>query len=314
MKRFVTYIYEYERGVRGRSVGFVRTDLRDDNCRMEVHIRGLERLNGKYPVYLTAADNGMVGMPAAELVLTHGCGNCGFLCVNNRIGDYHIRQVQTLTIVCGNGRFLIGCLSAAPAPDAVTGNFRIWKPQMQAAQAPMETPAEQKPQALVQEYEAAADTGTAPDTDADTNTNTDADTNTNTNTNTDTDTDTDADTDNDTQAEPSEADSTSKPADYKRIEITDIRRLPKRNWGLCSNRFLVHGFFNYHYLLLKTTKTGGETKQYIGVPGVYEQPERMMALLFGFPEFESAETHLCSAQALPEDDTGTFGYWMCPVY
>ena len=28
MKRFVTYIYEYDRGARGRNVGFVRTDIR----------------------------------------------------------------------------------------------------------------------------------------------------------------------------------------------------------------------------------------------------------------------------------------------
>lgn len=76
---------------------------------------------------------------------------------------------------------------------------------------------------------------------------------------------------------------------YKKIEITDIRRLPKSNWNLCSNRFLIHGFFNYRYLMLKTVEQDKEKKLYLGVPGIYEQPERMMALLFGFPEFEAAK-------------------------
>ena len=64
----------------------------------------------------------------------------------------------------------------------------------------------------------------------------------------------------------------------KRIEITGIRDLPRANWYLCNNSFLVHGFFNYHYLLLKTVETGDKKRLFLGVPGIYEQPERVMAL------------------------------------
>jgi hypothetical protein len=94
---------------------------------------------------------------------------------------------------------------------------------------------------------------------------------------------------------------------YEHIEITDIRRLPLPNRHLCNNSFLVHGFFNYHYLVLKSVEDAGQTKRFLGVPGIYEQRERMMAMLYGFPEFEAAQ---------PEDITGAnglFGYWMCPV-
>lgn len=118
---------------------------------------------------------------------------------------------------------------------------------------------------------------------------------------------------------------------YKKIEITDIRRLPKSNWNLCSNRFLIHGFFNYRYLILKTVEQDKEKKQYLGVPGIYEQPERMMALLFGFPEFEAAERQTMNAArqatssveqtmnpagqttSSPKNMIGIFGYWMCPL-
>ena len=130
---------------------------------------------------------------------------------------------------------------------------------------------------------------------------------------------------------------------YKKIEIIDIRKLPKQNWNLCGNSFLIHGFFNYHYLILKTVEDPEKKQQFLGVPGIYAQQERMMALLFGFPEFESAENSadlLRTAQAADssshdsqrniaaentatdsqphhvpsETSDGTFGYWMCPLY
>lgn len=40
--------------------------------------------------------------------------------------------------------------------------------------------------------------------------------------------------------------------------------------------------------MLKTLEMNGEKQQFLGIPGIYEQPERMMAMLFGFPEFEAA--------------------------
>ena len=100
----------------------------------------------------------------------------------------------------------------------------------------------------------------------------------------------------------------------KRIEITGIRDLPRANWYLCNNSFLVHGFFNYHYLLLKTVETGDKKRLFLGVPGIYEQPERMMALIFGFSEFEPEPSEKTGCKTSSSGDrTGTFGYWMCEL-
>ena len=108
MKRFVTYMYEYERGKRGRNIGFVRTDIREDGCRMELQIRGLDRFKGKCPVYLTVNDSQLLGIPVAEILLSQGMGSCRIFCKKNKLSttDYHISQVQTLTVCCGNGKFL----------------------------------------------------------------------------------------------------------------------------------------------------------------------------------------------------------------
>ena len=125
------------------------------------------------------------------------------------------------------------------------------------------------------------------------------------------------------------------PPTYKRIAITDIRSLPSRNWHLCSNSFLVHGFFCYHYLVLKTVNAPDGTQIYLGVPGIYASQERMMALLFGFNDFEVDTDHITQTDCSPTEkaqtdsnhdpslsdaatDTlqpseGTFGYWLCQL-
>ena len=129
MRRFITYIYEYEQGNRGRNTGFIRTDLRENSCRMELQIRGFDRFKGKCPVYLTVYENGLQAIPVTELLLTQGMGTCSFTCENNRIGNsgFDVHQAQTLTIACGNGRFLTGCLSSAPVPEALRGEFLIFQ-------------------------------------------------------------------------------------------------------------------------------------------------------------------------------------------
>lgn len=107
---------------------------------------------------------------------------------------------------------------------------------------------------------------------------------------------------------------------YEKIAISDIRqKLTRRNWYLCSNSFLIHGFFNYRYLILKTVKTDGQKKCFLGVPGIYEQPERTMAFMFGFPIFEPAREQKTPKAPAETDahtpqpsirEAGVFGYWM----
>lgn len=79
-----------------------------------------------------------------------------------------------------------------------------------------------------------------------------------------------------------------------RIELKDLRELPRKYWYLGNNSFLLHGFFNYRYLVLGKLE---EDKWFIGVPGIYQQQERMMAAIFGFPEF------------MTTDHINQFGYW-----
>ena len=86
MKRFVTYLYEYDRTIRGRNVGFIRNDIRNDRCLMDIHIRGLERIKEKAPIYLIVRDGECVGIPAGEIVISQGIGNAFLELPGNHIG------------------------------------------------------------------------------------------------------------------------------------------------------------------------------------------------------------------------------------
>lgn len=86
-----------------------------------------------------------------------------------------------------------------------------------------------------------------------------------------------------------------------RIELKDLRLLPKRYWYLGNNSFLLHGFFNYRYLILGNIEENGKNKWFIGVPGIFQSQEKVMASIFGFPEYKSEKKS--------RQKTGQFGYW-----
>ena len=91
------------------------------------------------------------------------------------------------------------------------------------------------------------------------------------------------------------------------IKPQDIGLMPREIWTYGNNSFLLHGYYNYRYLILaKVNIPGREKSRYIlGVPGNYYSNEKYMASMFGFPHFV-----LAKGQSTPE---GRFGYWYTDV-
>ena len=70
------------------------------------------------------------------------------------------------------------------------------------------------------------------------------------------------------------------------IKPQDIGLLPRENWVYGNNSFLLHGYYNYRYLILARLGKSGERGRYIlGVPGHYGNNEKYMAAMFGFDRF-----------------------------
>ena len=388
MKRFVTYLYEYDRTIRGRNVGFIRNDIRNDCCRMEIHIRGLERIKEKAPIFIIVRDSECIGIPAGEVVISQGVGNACLELRGNRIGktDYSVNNIQAVIVRYNGGKMLMGCYVQHPAGDLLSGTFTKWEAQATPASPTPDPDAarglDSNSSDLYPNFQ--SDLGIESNSgDLYPNSQNDLGIESNSgdlypNSRSDLGTENDSadlypnsrsdlGTENDsadlypknpnnlgtesnsgdlypyannsqgTEAKAEEICPTSEEATqspiYKRIAITDIRSLPSRNWHLCNNSFLVHGFFCYHYLILKTINAPDGAKMYLGVPGIYASQERMMALLFGFNDFEIATDNMMgksdtsdikyssAAQNDSGDKTnsdsqpsaGDFGYWLCPL-
>ena len=422
MKRFVTYLYEYDRTIRGRNVGFIRNDIRNDCCRMEIHIRGLERIKEKAPIFIIVRDSECIGIPAGEVVISQGVGNACLELRGNRIGktDYSVNNIQAVIVRYNGGKILMGCYVQHPAGDLLSGTFTKWEAQATPASPTPDPDAargvdinscdlypnsqsdlgiESNSSDLYPKQSnnlgtennfgdlypnSRSDLGIESNSgDLYPNSQNDLGIESNSgdlypNSRSDLGTENDSgdlypknpnnlgmendssdlypNSQNDlgtesnsgdlcphdnnlqgTEAKAEEICPTSEEAAqspiYKRIAITDIRSLPSRNWHLCNNSFLVHGFFCYHYLILKTINAPDGAKMYLGVPGIYASQERMMALLFGFNDFEIATDNMMgksdtsdikyssAAQNDSGDKTnsdsqpsaGDFGYWLCPL-
>ena len=86
---------------------------------------------------------------------------------------------------------------------------------------------------------------------------------------------------------------------YVKLEPKDFVILQSKYQHLVNNSFLLHGFYNYRYIIL-----GKEQTYYLGVPGVFYEREKMVAQMFGFEAFECPGGNV---------KAGEFGYYLRKV-
>ena len=355
MKRFVTYIYAYEEEKKGSNVGFARIEIRGQDARIEIHLRGVYAASAACRVYLFQREasggkeaTGVTGVLVGEMKLANGSGDGVVVLKGGRVGasPYGITEMEGLFFVIGEERILMSrWREGAPFKVGLSG-FREWQPEETKEQtAEKGLAAETAAQNEVREAAAVqpeqnsrmAVKGMAPGKQG--------------------------------EAAAAQPEQTSRmaakgmPQEKRRetvsvvpeqkekmpaqdvpsgsgmetaaageemeaihatelpmrnlfpeydwnavweelcrehkpvalfeewdmqciqLELKDLRSLPKKYWYLGNNSFLLHGFFNYRYLLLGRT---AEERWFLGVPGVYQRQERVMAAIFGFPEFFAA--------------------------
>lgn len=105
---------------------------------------------------------------------------------------------------------------------------------------------------------------------------------------------------------------------YVKIAPKDFIILSGSCQHLVNNSFLLHGFYNYRYVILGRREnslrelssegysvSSSEKEEYfLGVPGVFYEREKMVALMFGFEAFE------CEGG---DPKPGDFGYYLRKV-
>ena len=311
MKRFVTYIYAYEEEKKGSNVGFARIEIRGQDARIEIHLRGVYAASATCRVYLFQREaaggkeaTGVTGVLVGEMKLANGSGNGAVVLKGGRVGasPYGITEMEGLFFVIGEERILMSrWREGAPFTVGLSG-FREWQPEEPKEKAAEKgAAAETVAQKEVREAAAAqseqnsrmAVKGMAQDVPSGSGMETAA-----AGEETEAIHATELPMRNlfpeyDWNAVWEELCREHKPAalfeewdtQCIQLELKDLRSLPKKYWYLGNNSFLLHGFFNYRYLVLGRT---AEERWFLGVPGVYQRQERVMAAIFGFPEFFAA--------------------------
>lgn len=335
-QRFVTYINLYEGNSKIKSVGFARIESRGKTCDVEIHMRGTGYTGVACPVYLFARENNrMMGILIGKIPLTGGSGDSRFSLDRENIGG----SGYSLGQICGFLIFATEKVMFAsqwdekeirrelfvlpeevkrveeikPArelqseeeikPERELQSVEEIKPEREL-QREEEIESERKTEEIAQETELPKEIKQSEDVPGQTNEQLIF-----------------GDTIRATEAA---AQSAEQPWAMKwkfmlenypvmtpfegdegilciRMELKDLRLLPKRYWYLGNNSFLLHGFFNYRYIILGAMQEKKQKRWFLGVPGVFQSQEKVMAAIFGFPEYKS--------EKVSEQKTGQFGYW-----
>lgn len=97
--------------------------------------------------------------------------------------------------------------------------------------------------------------------------------------------------------------------EYLSVTPKDFVVLQGQYQEMVNNSFLLHGYYNYRHLILAKRITANGTKYYVGVPGCYYEREKMVAVMFGFEAFEPAK----ESENTEPIAQGTYGYYLYHV-
>ena len=322
MKRFITYLYDYTGAVKGKNAGFVKVDMRGNQCRLEIHVRGLGQVTEQGIIYFIIEDSGLNGVKVGEMEILRGQGDYGTIIKCNPIGDspYQFGQIAGVCVTYGDHQMAASKWKEDPNLQFALQDIHIWEPPQLEPEEELQKQEKLQPKADASETQIKKETHSEPvaqQLEQSASSETQQPTTSETQQPTTSATQQTAHPTAQAVAQETDWAKTWKQlqakneklefrkernGDWIKMDIKAIRSLPKRNWYLGNNSFLVHGFFNYHYLILGREMDGDKERWYLGVPGFYQQQERVMATIFGFPEFFNSQ-----------NGAEPFGYWIHTV-
>ena len=307
MKRFIRYLYEYENGKRIRNVGFVKVEENGDQCIMNIYGKGL-RLESRNDIELYVfyrKGDACIGIPQGKIEHINPTINYRLKFDADDVGGSEkFGQIEGVILSNYNKpRYasmrndisvdISGMIVEKIAPKVVQSAEEMGKSMeeetAQVSSAPLISPQGENSGGEIPGSGAAsgnANTGTV-------------------NTGSYVAAAEESAARNDTAQVPpgaSQPESGGNPK-YRKIKREDMAKLPRKEWFLANNSFLLHGYGNYHHLML--IQEGNAL--WLGVPGVYHEKEKAAAEAFGFPRFIEVTVDIELAEDEMEEDK--FGYW-----
>ena len=331
MKRFIRYLYEYEGNQKKRNVGFVKVEQDGKETTISVHGKGLcGKSNENISCYLIKLDSEMgniLFVPAGEIQIGMiSCGGC-FCYTEELIRAGYGKTEQSVgqtgekkDDICGLGlgdpkeafyvalwnEEMYGDLDIARAKvfqefdsdktagesksidekeaevetqfgdDEETENLEEEQPEKKE-QETVEESSEKKEQETVEELPEKKEQETVEESSEK----------------------------KDLKKDDRDIDLQNSRRQIMKIQRGEISILPRCEWKLANNNFLLHGYYNYRHLVL--IDEGNQLK--LGVPGIYHEREARAAATFGFPEFIAEADVNVTLEPQERNENQQFGYW-----
>lgn len=283
MRRFIRYLYEYENGQRIRNVGFVKVEERDESTTLNIHGKGL-RLNGDetLKLYIFYMDENVCrGIWQGDITNVNPALNYRLIFTEEDTGrPENFGRIEGIILELSDNRKFAAVWNDM---EVDVNGMRLWDEEMMPEENEVEQVApeslgvrlEKENNAENSQEENTPESEERPIGFV-----------------------VEPEPEIDTYINP------TKPQ-IQKIMRGDIARLPRCEWRLANNSFLVHGFHNYHHLIFMEDGDGF----WLGVPGIFHAREAKAAEAFGFPRFlrvDDEDLNLADDEKEPMEE---FGYW-----
>lgn len=310
MKRFIRYLYEYEGNQKKRNVGFVKVEQDGKETTISVHGKGLcGKNNENISCYLIKLDSEMgniLFVPAGEIQIGMiSCGGC-FCYTEELIRAGYGKTEQSVGQTCEKKDDICGLGLGDPKEafyvalwnEEMYGDLDIARAKVFQEFDSDKTAEESKSIKSIDEKEAEVETQFGDDEETE-----------------------NLEEEQPEKKEQETVEESSEKKDLKKddrdIDLQNFRRqimkiqrgeisiLPRCEWKLANNNFLLHGYYNYRHLVL--IDEGNQLK--LGVPGIYHEREARAAATFGFPEFIAEADVNVTLEPQERNENQQFGYW-----
>lgn len=310
MKRFIRYLYEYEGNQKKRNVGFVKVEQDGKETTISVHGKGLcGKSNENISCYLIKLDSEMgniLFVPAGEIQIGMiSCGGC-FCYTEELIRAGYGKTEQGVGQTCEKKDDICGLGLGDPKEafyvalwnEEMYGDLDIARAKIFQEFDSDKTAEESKSIKSIDEKEAEVETQFGDDEETE-----------------------NLEEEQPEKKEQETVEESSEKKDLKKndrdIDLQNFRRqimkiqrgeisiLPRCEWKLANNNFLLHGYYNYRHLVL--IDEGNQLK--LGVPGIYHEREARAAATFGFPEFIAEADVNVTLEPQERNENQQFGYW-----
>lgn len=304
MKRFIRYLYEYEGNQKKRNVGFVKVEQDGKETTISVHGKGLcGKSNENISCYLIKLDSEMgniLFVPAGEIQIGMiSCGGC-FCYTEELIRAGYGKTEQSVGQTCEKKDDICGLGLGDPKEafyvalwnEEMYGDLDIARAKVFREFDSDKTAGESKSIKNIDEKEAEVETQFRDDEETE-------------NLEEEQETVEESSEKKDLKKDDRDTDLQNFRRQIMKIQRGEISILPRCEWKLANNNFLLHGYYNYRHLVL--IDEGNQLK--LGVPGIYHEREARAAATFGFPEFIAEADVNVTLEPQERNENQQFGYW-----